>query len=232
MLKYCNINSNIFQVGMWPQLFLPKYLFLKKGLHRSFLNVNFFFPLCIKNDEGEKKKRISGNSFSNNFFYMIQLLVLDFYSAVFCKYIPVVPYLLLFICPYHLPRQKQEKHPEQQQGLVVVPQVLGDLKVGLSHQNTQLSTLEQTLKALLNSLTGNGHGQRPHCSEAQRWILPLLQAWSFPRLTWHEPGDHHHCQRAAHCPWRQNTQKLTSLASTTCLKAVVISPTFNDTMLK
>lgn len=32
----------------------------------------------------------------------------------------------------------------------------------------------------------------------------------------------------AHWPWRQNTQKLTSPAWTACLKAVIISPTFND----
>lgn len=187
------------------------------------------FLSALRMTKEKNKKRLSGNSFSDNFFCVIQLLVL--YSAVLCKYIPIVAYLLLLICPYRLSRQKQKKHPEQQQGLVMLLQVLGDLKVGLSHQKAQLNTLKQTLRALLNSLTRAGHGQGLHCSEDQRGILLLLQAWSFPRLTWDEPGDHHPCQRAVHCPWMEDTQKLTSLAWTTCLKAV-ISPMFNDTILK
>lgn len=142
----------------------------------------FSFLSALRMTKRGKKKRLSRNSFSNNFFCVIQLLVLNLYSAVFYKYIPLVPYLLLLICPYHLPRQKQRKHPEQQQGLVILLQVLSDLKVRLSHQNAQLNTLEQTATAVLHPLSRAGHGQCPRCSGDQR-ILLLLQAWSFPRLT-------------------------------------------------
>jgi len=77
----------------------------------------------------------------------------------------------------------QKTYPDQHQDLVVLLQLLGDLEVGLTHQNTQLKPLQHTVRALLHSLTGVEHGQIPHFSKDQRRILPLLQVWSFLRLT-------------------------------------------------